>query len=672
MQLVGRKDLSMLLSNVDFEENQNSPAKSNQKEKGGFSGPKGLWGKIVSQRDKTWLNIFYSILVPLVTLITLEWIARGTLGPHKQGNGFFQAILKHFPSFFLALALLITIYVLISQLTGFHFFATLFVGLLGNVPAIITYYKLTMRGEPFLPWDLTQIDDLMGVKSNLEFVLPTSVYVTIGIFILLCAGSFFVKIPKKEDGKNDWPTRLVAAGTATICGGFLVFGIFLSPKGTAAMGIKEDMWMQDRYYRTNGVVTGFLTNLQLLKIEQPTGYGEKLVREIEAQTLESAPVGPLYTSSYAAQGKTAQAPDIIFVMAESFWDVTALPGIEYDQPVLENFTRLSQEGYYGKAYTPSFGGGTCDVEFEVLTGFSMEHLPAGSKPFQQYVVDDMFSLPHYLKAQDYQTLAIHGYGRRFWNRDTAYPRLGIDEFIGSEGFVDPERRRGFVSDNAMVDMIIEKYEEDRDKGPMFIHAVTMQNHTTYNRNRYPAGDLVKVVESPKTISDSVIGQLEDCATGIREMDAALGKLCNYLETVDRDTIVVFWGDHMNPMSDGYGLFEKTGFIQKGDTTDPILHTTPLLIWSNFDKSSQDLGTVATYNVSPLMMDLYGMEQPLYFEFLTQNFEIYRGRTRGITIQEDGSFSEDMTPEEKEAFDRQAVLQYDYMFGNKLLENYAQK
>ena len=33
------------------------------------------------------------------------------------------------------------------------------------------------------------------------------------------------------------------------------------------------------------------------------------------------------------------------------------------------------------ATLPSFGGGTCDVEFEALTGFSLEHLPAGSKPF---------------------------------------------------------------------------------------------------------------------------------------------------------------------------------------------------------------------------------------------------------------------------------------------------
>ena len=31
-------------------------------------------------------------------------------------------------------------------------------------------------------------------------------------------------------------------------------------------GIYSDMWMQDRYYKNYGVITGFMTNLQVLDL----------------------------------------------------------------------------------------------------------------------------------------------------------------------------------------------------------------------------------------------------------------------------------------------------------------------------------------------------------------------------------------------------------------------
>jgi phosphoglycerol transferase MdoB-like AlkP superfamily enzyme len=253
----------------------------------------------------------------------------------------------------------------------------------------------------------------------------------------------------------------------------------------------------------------------------------------------------------------------------------------------------------------------------------------------------------------------------------AYPRLGIDTFIASDDFVNPHKRRGFISDDAMVDRVIEEYEKQKESGPVFIHAVTMQNHTTYSRDRYPEDELVKVTASPAAIPDSTIGQLEDCATGIREMDAALGKLADYLKTTGRPTILVFWGDHLNPMSDGYALFEDTGLIAEGDTAAPELYQVPLLIWSNYADNKVDLGTLAIHNIAPVLMDLYGMEQPGMFEFLMQQLPAMRGRSHGITVEADDTFSETMDEVQQGWFNDYAILQYDYLFGEQLLEDYTE-
>lgn len=631
-------------------------------------------GGFVALRQSVGVNAILALLIPLITTFTLEWIARGSFADNAQNTGFFQALRGHFPSFALSYLLLVFVYVFITYATGLHAVATFVVGLLGNVPAVVTYYKLTMRGEPFLPWDLSQINDLLGVKDNVNFGIQPNMVITLGIFVALVVLACFVRIPPRLRGKSGIKYRLIPCLVSVVCAFALFFGIFLNPLGTAMAGIKEDMWMQDRYYRTNGVLTGFLTNLQMLNIDRPAGYSEEAVLALEKQIEEGKAGNYTADSVYTPAADAAeQQPDIIFLMAESFWDVTSLQGIEYDQPLLQNLDALSAEGARGMAYTPSFGGGTCDVEFEALTGFSMDHLPAGSKPYQQYVTGQTFSLPNYLKYQGYETLAIHGYGRRFWNRDQAYPRLGIDTFIAQDDFVNPDMKRGFISDDAMVDKIIEQHKERVATGtPVFIHAVTMQNHTNYSPDKYPKEQLVNIIKAPSGLPDSTVGQLEDCATGIRDMDRALGKLATYLRTCGRPTLLVFWGDHLNPMSDGYTMFEATGFIEPGDTASPALRQTPLLMWSNYTTAKVQLGTLATYNLSPVLMQLYGLDKPLMFEFLAQQLPIMRGRTRGVTIGPNGSFDQEMTEQQQTAFNNHAILQYDYLFGHNLLESYTTK
>lgn len=312
------------------------------------------------------------------------------------------------------------------------------------------------------------------------------------------------------------------------------------------------------------------------------------------------------------------------------------------------------------------------MEFEALTGYSMEHLPSGSKPYQQHVTRPMFSLPNYLKEQGYSTLAIHGYYRKYWNRDKAYPHLGIDRFIAAENFIAPERKRSFywkgglISDAEMGAKIIDEFEQRDKNKPLFMHAVTMQNHSSYNEKNYPGEELVNILEAPEGLSKETRSQLRDFATGIHQADAMLGSLIEYFSKVDEPTILVFWGDHYNTVGKGYELYEKTGYIEKGDTKSPMLHGTPLVMWSNYSDQAVDLGTIGAYNISPVMMDLFGLKKPLFFDFLLEGMTHYRARTRGITVEPDGSYSEDMTEAQQQWFDNHWMLQYNMMFDESFI------
>lgn len=628
--------------------------------------PKGA-PSLITRLRRCALPGWFAFLLPAAAataaLLCGEWIHRGSL----DGTFWQDSLAVHLPAYLLAWLLLLGVYCLVDGLAKLPALAVVCTGAVGCIPAAVTYFKLKLRGEPLFPWDFSQLGEALQVAGKSGVQLQPSMVGSALIFLALAAAACFVRRPHWG-----WKTRAVRVWAPAAGLLVLVFGVYLQPGVTLALKIYPDMWMQNRYYRTYGVISGFMTNLQALNIAEPEGYSPEAVQALADQADETR-AKPRYAQSYRAAGDgTVRQPSIIFVMDESFWDASELPGVTYSEELTPNLHRLAETSAYGRAYSPSFGGGTCDVEFEALTGFSVEFLPGGCKPFQQHVTHDMFALPNYLKDQGYQTAAVHGYYKRFWSRNTAYPHLGIDKFIGLEDMQSPEKKRGvywkggLVTDAEMARQIIDAYEEREPGRPIFLHAVTMQNHTTYNKDNYPAGELVDILEAPAGMSAQTRDALRDFATGVRDADAMLGTLTDYFAAAEEPVILVFWGDHYNPIGSGYEVYTSTGYAS-ADSQDPRLHGMPLLIWSNYWQGKTELGTIGTYEIAPVMMELYGLETPPFFEYLLQQLDVYRSRTLGVTVLPDGTAQEaELTEEQQAWFNGHWMMQYDMMFGDETL------
>ena len=613
----------------------------------------------------------FPLAASLITVLLGEWIARGAL----TADTVTSFIFPHAEAYLLAWLFLFLIWLLLDWIFWLPPLSTLGMAVLGCVSCAVNFYTLQLRGEPFLPWDLAQVSEAAGVASAAGIKIQTSMIVTVVVELALMAGSFFLY---RGRHKQRWLPRVAgsAATAAALC--LLIFGVYLQPAVCQAVGIVADPWMQDRYYRYYGVVTGFMTNLSNLEIDKPDNYSEEAVDAILDNVDESQKfsTSPLYPTSYAAttaKDEQVKKPTIIYVMNESYWDVSELEqyGFQFDTDVSANLHALQQTSASGRAYSPSFGGGTCDVEFEALTGYSASFLPNGSKPYQQHVTKPMFSLPNYLKlTQGYQTAAVHCFWAKYWSRDTAYPNLGFDTFLSLEQMthVNKVRRHywtsGLVTDDSMADQIIQQYEKMKTSSdaPVFLHAVTMQNHTNYNKDNYPDDVRVKVTEHPAGLKASTIGALEDFATGIRDADAMLGKLTQYFSQVDEPVILVFWGDHYNPIDSNYDVFTSSGYASDS-SADPRLHQTTLLMWSNYTDKPVDLGTIAAYDISPVMMNLYGLEQPLYFQLLNRQLQVAdRANTRGTVMNLDGTTTQTPSSLQESWSQKHWLLQYDLMFG----------
>ena len=605
-----------------------------------------------------------------IFLVLTEWVARGEWTPEIWT----EYIRPHYESYILSWMLLALIWAVVDTVTRLAPLATFVSGCAGLVPAAVNFYTLQLRGEPFLPWDLTQVKEAAGVAAAAGLKVQPSMVWAGGVLLALTVLSHFLY---RRRGRPALPVRLVSIAASLAALLALVFGVFLQPAVTQSFGIYPDAWMQDRYYRWYGVITGFMTNLTNLEIDEPEGYSEEAVNALldETEAAGAIRTGPNFPDSYAARTDPAaieKEPTIIYVMDESYWDVSELEqyGVTFDTDVSPNLHALQQTSAYGKVYSPSFGGGTCDVEFEALTGHSVGFLPSGCKPYQQHVTRPMFALPSYLKDRGYQTAAVHCYYAKYWSRNTAYPNLGFDDFVSLEDMRGVEKVRGYywkgglVTDASMGEQIIGEYERLKaaSDAPVFLHAVTMQNHTNYNAANYPDDQRVHVTSAPAGLKASTVGALEDFATGVRDADALLGQLVSYFSQVDEPVILVFWGDHYNPIDSGYDVYTATGYAS-ADSADPRLHQTTLLMWSNYSNYQVDLGTIAAYEISPVMMDLFGLEQPLYFQYLNRQLRYgYRSCTGGVTVNWDGTVGRGLTGRQTAWRQDHWLLQYDLMFG----------
>ena len=605
-----------------------------------------------------------------IFLVLTEWVARGEWTPEIWT----EYIRPHYESYILSWMLLALIWAVVDTVTRLAPLATFVSGCAGLVPAAVNFYTLQLRGEPFLPWDLTQVKEAAGVAAAAGLKVQSSMVWTVAALLALTVLSHFLY---RRRGRPALPVRLVSIAASLAALLALVFGVFLQPAVTQSFGIYPDAWMQDRYYRWYGVITGFMTNLTNLEIDEPEGYSEEAVNALldETEAAGAIRTGPNFPDSYAARTDPAaieKEPTIIYVMDESYWDVSELEqyGVTFDTDVSPNLHALQQTSAYGKVYSPSFGGGTCDVEFEALTGHSVGFLPSGCKPYQQHVTRPMFALPSYLKDRGYQTAAVHCYYAKYWSRNTAYPNLGFDDFVSLEDMRGVEKVRGYywkgglVTDASMGEQIIGEYERLKaaSDAPVFLHAVTMQNHTNYNAANYPDDQRVHITSAPAGLKASTVGALEDFATGVRDADALLGQLVSYFSQVDEPVILVFWGDHYNPIDSGYDVYTATGYAS-ADSADPRLHQTTLLMWSNYSNYQVDLGTIAAYEISPVMMDLFGLEQPLYFQYLNRQLRYgYRSCTGGVTVNWDGTVGRGLTGRQTAWRQDHWLLQYDLMFG----------
>ncbi len=493
--------------------------------------------------------------------------------------------------FFVNYAFTLAIHILLSYLLKNTKLAAFIECIFSYALYIINEYVYVVRGIPIMPNDLFALSTAGAVSSQYSFAVSSQM--VIGTFGLVLLFVFIFKLLNREVDKTQTFNNLYISVACLII-------LFVS---TCITNFSSSEYFAVRdAHKLYGFAFSSILFSENLTLDTPDTYSTDAVDEIFSQYEDDELV-------------SSDLPNIIVIMNESFSDLSCLGKLKTNEDYMQYFNSLKEEATYGNLIVPVNGGGTCNSEFEFLTGCSTSYLPNGTYAYMQYIKDELKeSLPWYFKSLGFNTYAVHPFWEFAWNRNKIYSELGFDDFISLEDMSnldtnvfhddlylthyasnDLELVRTLVSDRENYNQIIKLYENDQK--PKFIFSITMQNHGGYE---YSEDDFQHTVIAEDLDDD----KLNQYLTLIKESNIALEEFINYFRNKDEKTIILFFGDHQPVMEDE--TIEK--IMNSQDLDDLTIeemqkrYTTPFLIWKNYDSSSKEVDLISINYLSLLLKE----------------------------------------------------------------------
>ena len=437
------------------------------------------------------------------------------------------------------------------------------------------FFVARFKASAILPNDLFVLQTAAAVSSSYVYSVDGAVLLGLSCVMLASAASSLVAAARAESSTSLVRRTLVnlACALAALTG---LWAGATVPSYFDDLGVGMEYWYSMDYYKRQGFLTTFVAVAQDLPIDVPEGYADDAARETEEayaarwdETLGAEP------GRRAAEAQFAETrPTVICVMNETFADLSLLGGETWGYEGPGRYGSLDGTLASGSLAVSVLGGGTCNSEFEFLTGVPLSYVGDGKYPYSLYDLSEAPSLARQFSELGYSTTALHPNYATNWNRDRVYEALGFDEFLSIDDFEGAERFHSGVSDAATYDKILELLEAD--DGPQFIFDVTMQNHSAYDQENI--GEVPEYAVDGMSSYDN--GRLSEYLACIEESDRALAEFVEELEALDRPVVLLFFGDHQPALSTivNDALFSGEDELAHNLRT----HETVYLVWANYD------------------------------------------------------------------------------------------
>ncbi len=450
-----------------------------------------------------------------------------------------------------------------------RYFALAIVALIWTALGVTNSVILTYRNTPLAAVDFSIVKSALDIMN--AYVKPIQI-VSISSLVVLAVVVSILVLKFAPKVKPNYKSAGIFFGFSVllcILAMWSSYNIYSNPECFANL---------PEAYKNYGFAYCFSSSAVNRGVDKPDNYSEERIKQIIDDIDDEVFESP------------AVEPNIVYVQLESFFDVKHMKNVVYNEDPIPNFTRMKEEGASGFLRIPGLGGGTCNAEFELLTGMSVGMFGTCEYPYKTITLKHTASSICFdLKNYGYSSHAIHDHTGTFYDRNLNYPNLGFDTFTPVEYMHDVERNpKNWAKDKILTGEIMKCLNSTEGKD--FVFAVSVQGH-----GKYPT----EVIDDTQTIyvqsgmdDDEYKIGFEYYINQLHEMDEFILELTNTLANYDEPTVLVMYGDHLPAMS-----------IAKEELDNADLFQTEYVIWSNYGFSSTDEDLYAYQLSSKLTKDL---------------------------------------------------------------------
>ena len=559
----------------------------------------------------------------------------------------------------ISILIIYSLYFLLGALFNNNKYASVLLSALSFIIVIICKFKYEFTREPFFISDLLYSSDMSEILSLVksQFLSKTiKLFPLIIYYFMLFSGIALMNI-KHNNYKFKLPRRIITIFTSII----ILLILFIPNK-------KVDTFIMNNFYKVNtrkaitsnrnycwkyGYFSSMYGNILESRIFKPDNYNKVEIDKI------------VKTTEYE-NDKTLGKPNIIVIFSESFMDIDLLDEIEFDKPITKNFNELKKEGIFFNMISPSFGGTSANVEFEFLTGSSLNYFSSSAVPYMNLyntpnysntpsILNDLSDNGYYVKLVPFSSNLLFDCGK-------VYKLMKIDEveFIPK---VDKKYKKGtYVSEEYVADKIIDNIKNKPKDKPLFYMTMTMETHMPYSAKKYKKYD-IDIVNSK--FSKSLNGKIKSYAQGVYDADKQLGRLYEYIKTLDEPTIIVFYGDHLPHIMD-----DK--FIKYFNTENKLQnlyrkYNTQSLILANFDidklkEENKELKYLGPDLLGAYLLNHMDINVSDYFKWVYSTRNIIGASNRYVSIDQNGQlfYTDELKGEKEELYELRKRVQYRYL------------
>ncbi len=262
------------------------------------------------------------------------------------------------------------------------------------------------------------------------------------------------------------------------------------------------------------------------------------------------------------KGGLRKARNIHILILESFLDPERFSALEFrSPPAPPRFDALRKNMHISRS--PVFGGGTAQVEFEILCGVPALELYSPAE-FNMFKGLPTPCLPNLLDAAGYRTVATQSYKPDFFNSEQAYQSMGFKETNFPSVYAEKRKTylkytvaNSYIFDGDLLSQNLLYVEQLLKEGKPFLNYVL----GTY-------GHLPHLTDSerfPPKVEVIGVKPGSQAYLAIQQFYYRAGAVADYvqrLRNMDPESLIVVTADHLPPLDGGPLTYETLGYSLK--------------------------------------------------------------------------------------------------------------